>query len=421
MENPDSSFLNSGNTIINNEKDLNNHIYNFTNIINGQKKEIGNDSTLVKYPEDVMKEEILEFVWKYLSLEDKFNCTLVCKRLNNFVSSMNFFRPNIRTFWKSNCKKPKPLQTFTRNYKTLDFKSFDLCFLSPRYLKMLKYFSCSVIELKFNHSKVKKFCKVLAEFPLVESLELKDVTIISSKLALEKLPKFLHLRNLKIDGYSNHKMYGVFILFGCAEKIQSLSLKYANEMGVNELNHFLNQLNNSLEFLSFKSCKLIPDPLDSIFDCFDSLHQLRKLRLLHSDEVTKRVLTSKSIYELTDFEVKYNVRHKDQVTSFLRNYFKLKEINDLQLTEYQATKEPIITNIKSSNSENSITTFYHFHHCTSKSLNCYDHNKCKIIPLMDSELDWIQNKNFKAFLLIQVRDNVKDFNHLFRNQRIYQE
>ncbi|CAO1308579.1 unnamed protein product [Diamesa hyperborea] len=319
---------------------------------------------------------------------------------------MNFFRPNIYEYWRKNYKKPKPLLTFTRNYKTLDFKSFDLCFLSPRYFKMLKYFSCSVIELKFNHSysKVKKFCKVLAEFPLVESLELDNLTLEGPKLSLDKLPKILYLRNLKINGGWYFGVDGVLPLLGCAESIQSLSLKYA-KMEVEELNHFLNQLNNSLESLSFKSCKLIPDPLDSIFDCFDSLHQLRKLRLLHSDEVTKRVLTSKSIYELTDFELKYNVRHKDQVTSFLRNYFKLKEINDLQLTEYQATKEPIITNIKFPNSENIITTFYHFHHCTSKSLNCYDHNKCKTIPLMDSELDWIQNKNFKAFLLIQVRDN----------------
>ncbi|CAO1308555.1 unnamed protein product [Diamesa hyperborea] len=271
---------------------------------------------------------------------------------------------------------------------------------------MLKYFSCSVIELKLKEfsTKVEKFCKLLAEFPLVESLELGNITLEGPKLSLDKLPKFLHLRNLKINGGWYFGVDGVLPLLGCAENIRSLSLKYA-KMEVKELNHFLNQQNNSLEFLSFKSCKLIPDPLDSIFDCFDSLHQLHKLRLLHSDEVTKRVLTSKSIYELTDFEVKYNFSHKDQVTSFLRNYFKLKEINDLQLTEYEATKEPIITNIKSPNSENIITTFYHFHHCTSNSFNCYDHNKCKTIPLMDSELDWIQNKNFKAFLLIQVRDN----------------
>ena len=387
----------SFNTIINNSGESNNNTYNVTNILNG----------IIENKEDVMKEETLEFIWKYLSCDDKFNCTLVCKRFNNFICTMNCYWLN--NFWTS-----KPIPILSRDYQKVYIYDYDFNYLDQKMVKFLKHLGRSVTNLKLSHIKVDlmTFIEIFHEFPLLESLELNEIHIEDDELYLDDLPAFLHLRSLKMDRDQDRKMKRVLPIFGSALKIKTLSLAFG--MKLSELNDVLYQHRNSLEFLRLR-CVNTSTELD--FSSFDHLHQLRKLRLSYGSHLIQNASTFKCIHWITDLVVKYEARDKDKVHFFLQNYFKLKEINEDQLSKYDASKkpkDPITTNTKCPITGHMITTYYHIHHCDENR----NHKNCRPIPLKQ-ELNSInlllRHLKFNPirfhyyFLSIKVRENAENF------------
>lgn len=406
-ENPQSpegksfpSIASSFNTTINNSGDSNNNTYNVTNILNG----------IFENQEDVTKEETLQFIWEYLSRKDKLNCTLVCKRFNNFISTMNCFCLN-------NCWTKKAIPILSRDYQRVTIYNYDFNYMDLRMVKFLKHLGRCVNNLKLSYIKVDvmTLIDILDEFPLLKSLELNQLEFEDEKLFLDNLPKFLYLRNLKICNANN--LRGVLAIFGSALNIKTLSLRFSC-MESNELNKFLNEHRNSLESLRFRCLNISKYIKDSKLDfsSFDHLHQLRKLRLSYCCQLTQNIPTFKCIHWLTDFDVKYYARDKEKVNCFLHNYFVEKEINENQLSEFDASKEPIITKTKCPDTGHVIATYYHVHHCNEIG----SHKNCKSIPLKQLELNSINLlfKNLKLnpirriryfFLSILVRERADDF------------
>ena len=121
------------------------------------------------------------------------------------------------------------------------------------------------------------------------------------------------------------------------------------------------------------------------------------------------------IYVKELIRIVYSDREKENVRSFLQSYFKFKEINEYQLSKYDADecKEPIISKTKCTNTENVFTTFYNFHHCKSKKRFCYKHDQKNCIPisLIDLKLNEEQNfygMKFDFFLSIEVTQNTTE-------------
>ncbi|CAO1308194.1 unnamed protein product [Diamesa hyperborea] len=88
--------------------------YNSKTLVEAQEELINEE--VVK--EEVIKEEILQFVWKYLDIDEKFNCTLVCKRFNKFINEMDVFSLYLDERWSDKIALP----IFNRRYRTLCIK-----------------------------------------------------------------------------------------------------------------------------------------------------------------------------------------------------------------------------------------------------------------------------------------------------------
>ena len=370
-----------------------------------QKKAIPNDSTAIQ------RELILEHFWKYLSINDKKNLTLVNKRINNIISAIDGFSLKIVFFFGERSFVP----ILTRDYKTVKVWYCHFSYLDSSLLKMFEHLSKSVKQLKLDNIKtnIGTLMEFLCSLPLLETLDL-NILNLRDKGSLENLPKFLNLRHLNISSsFSNFNK--VIDIFACASNIQSLSL-YRMDIKMNALNNFCKRNKNSLNSLTIVRCELIPDSIQSNdLSIFDSLPKLRTLYLEFTNELTLSILTSKSFYWLTNIQLIYNSGEIEKFDSFLQNYFKQKEINELQLLEYEAKKykEPIITKTKCPNSENMITTFYHVHHCYSKFE--YNHKTCDRISLTNSELGNKINRISKvngSLLQIQVRENKEDIQNV---------
>lgn len=148
-------------------------------------KEINsNDFTTNEEQEDVTKEETLEFVWKYLSINDKFNCTLICKRFNSFISKMDYF--SLRLSLKTRSIDEKHIPTLSRNYKTVFIENYEFYSLKPRMINMLKFLSGSLTSLTVHRSNTNPMilCSMLNELPLLESLTLHFLTLLIMKIYL---------------------------------------------------------------------------------------------------------------------------------------------------------------------------------------------------------------------------------------------
>ena len=114
------------------------------------------------------------------------------------------------------------------------------------------------------------------------------------------------------------------------------------------------------------------------------------------------ILDTKCIHWLTDFEVFYLCYEKQIIYSFIAKYFLSKGVDELQLSEYEASKEPI----RSSNSK-----LYHIHHCSLKN-STYCHNSCVSLPLTKLDPNWIKDINLSSSLSIRVREDENEFKNI---------
>lgn len=436
-----TSIVNSSfNTVIRNAEGSTNNTYHISNMvtykIDKQSRKIQKkDLPTIKERNDQQEvlpnklltiedknELILNRIWKYLKIRDKFNCTLVCKRFNKFIIEMDYFCLHLDQNWPLF----KTLPTFKRSYKTLLIKEHYFENFSPTLQRMLQQLSGSVIRITLHRvaTDVITFRDILDELPLLESIELFEIQFQGFKASFVGTPKFGRLRNLKINvrraslvtWFSNSATANALLdIFSYAPKVTSLSM-YGINVEVKRFNKFLVQFIDKLESLSIINCCIKYNNSDdyNIFDCF--LH-LRSLSLYCSDEMLFKVLTSHILYSLTDLDVFFKSKEREKVCSFLQNYFLVKEIELNQLLEYdsQETKEPIVTYTECPYTDDLIVKYYHFHNCTYK-FNTYYHSKCETIPLTNLRSNLMTNKNKFAFFSIQVREDVigfkplKDFN-----------
>lgn len=351
------------------------------------------------------EEIILKCIWKYLDKEDKFNCTLVCKKFNNFISRMDYLHLNIYPF------NPDEKPLLTRNYKLVYMIHYHFHYLDTRMLNILKHLRHHLNELNLFSvtTNVIALYELLRELPMLKLLRLQNLFLKYVEFSLEEAPQLLHLKNVVI--YEMPFKRRVLLIFDSAPNIQSLSLE-DSEVELNEFKYFLNKHKNSLTSLSIKNCSMESECDSNDFDCLD---QLRKVNLIKCDEITLQLLSSKCMDWLTDLEVNYISTHKQKVNSSLRKYFERKRINKHQLSEYEAEAftKPIVTKIKCTNTGNIITKFYHVHHCYDLHNNKFhDHTTCRLITLINLILSEIGTRKCNSFLSVQVREDEKDFKNI---------
>ncbi|CAO1308170.1 unnamed protein product [Diamesa hyperborea] len=246
-----SSVVNSSfNTSIRNAEGSHNNIYNINNNVTfkidkqsrkNQKKDLPtikerNDQQEVlpnQLPTIEDKNElILKWIWKYLNIMDKFNCTLVCKRFNKFIIEMDYFCLHLHKSWPLF----KMLPTFKRSYKTLLIKDHYFENFSPTLQRMLQQLSGSLISITLHRvaTDVITFRDILDELPLLESFELFEIQFQGFKASFVGTPKFGRLRNLKINvrrpslvtWFSNSATANALLdIFSYAPKVTTLSIQ----------------------------------------------------------------------------------------------------------------------------------------------------------------------------------------------------
>lgn len=195
-------------------------VFNFLNIFlsrNSNVIEEEEEESEIITPKD--KNLILTLIWKYLDKDDKFNCTLVCYRFSKLISE-NYFSLNFNS-----SEKPRNfIPILTRNYKKITFFQFNFYHLDPRFIKMLKHLSNSLVELSLTNlnTNLMTLRDLLYELPMLERLELFDIKFKETELSLTDLPMFLHLRQLEIWFNDVERIYPIFKSATC---IQTLSLR----------------------------------------------------------------------------------------------------------------------------------------------------------------------------------------------------
>lgn len=311
-------------------------------IIEDQEQVISFDSPIVEDQEQVILyaspyhlkvNTIIKLIWKYLSKEDKLNCTMVCKRFNHIVSNMDCFRLVV-------CFPSKLhfIPQLSRHYKTVIFQHHQCNELKPLMHQMLKNLGQSVIELTFYDCEfsLMTLSEFVREFPLLKSLEV-NVNLTMKKvveLSMEDKPKLLQLKDLKIK-VNTDKLSEAFEMFGLSSKIESLSLHDA-VLSNEEFNDQLRKYKTSLQKLTLTRCimnkalNLHTLDLSDIrcklpskqFTRFDSTHRLCVLKLSDVNDEVLDFFNIKCTNRLTKLPADDTSRHqnKDYNYNFILSY-----------------------------------------------------------------------------------------------------
>lgn len=174
-------------------------------------------------------------------------------------------------------------------------------------------------------------CKFLSKLPLLETLELNiNLTMSDSIISCEKdLPKFLHLRDFKMD--INHEMIKESLeITSNAPKIEFLTIFNAG-FYINEFNFYLKKC-KSLKHLNLTKCTVdkqivmsdlkalqnnsINELLPMDFTSLNYLKQLNSLHLIEVNDVMLDILNSKCIGWLTELKIHYTFHQKEIVDEF---------------------------------------------------------------------------------------------------------
>lgn len=418
IESSVSSSFNTGNTYMG-PSNNNQTTFNINYNTNGEptNQEIPTDLPITPDQKDVKKkvitfnQKIMESIWTFLNTNDKFNCTLVCKTFNKFISDMNYFRLIIdksqeHDYTVFGFRHDK----LTRSYKKVTFENF--IFLAPTADYTNAYNTVSHLSRVANdvrfitcYFSLIKLYTILQQFSMLESLELniniKDENFDLTNL-ITNLPKMTQLK-IQLFGFNDYKFFEIFPL----SNIQSLSFNKIN-LSSKRLDIYLTQHKSSLRSLTLKNCLFSLQSVDFL-SSFDSLHELKELYLIDNSFGALEILNTECIDWLSDLEFFYDSFHynKSIVNEFFKNYLWKKEIYDLQLSEYGFPKGPIVTNTKCKFPENIKTTFYHLHHCDFKY--SYKNNEWESIPVTKPNIDIPRDVGRFSCLSIQVRDNLKDY------------
>ena len=297
------------------------------------------------------------------------------------------------------------------------YKNF--CKLNPLELRILRILSCSLMNLTVESypTKLSTLCELLYQFPLLKSLDLDINSIIKTVLPpiMEDLPKLLHLKQLKIEMRGNN-LNEIMTIFDTSS-IQSLKVFNA-EVEIEELNYCLLQHKDSLKSLTLKSCFPYNDnkfynfqPND--FNCFDCLHQLRKLYFIDTNCSTI-ILMTECIKWITDLKVvyrklpNYTVKEMD---SSVAQYFTAKGINERELLQQQRSRRPLIIMTNCPFTGKIIRSFIYVYHDFYND-SPYANNTCESIPLTLREANWNKYSDQYWIFSVHIRDNENDFKNI---------
>lgn len=300
-----------------------NILFKFTNFcrnifgLNGQREVIPKDK------------EILQLIWKYLSHEDKMNCTLVCKRFNYIISEMNYLRIN------ANLNAAfRYIPKLSRNYSSVRFENYKCDNLKPLMSQMLDHFQKSSMHFTLDDCQFEMttLLEVLYKFPLLESLHLNLILKMTNDLEIswETRPKLVHLKVLTLK-INDDKLKEILEMLSAALNLESISL-YDVKFKIEYLKAY-----KSLNSLSLQKCIMEPpfyksnlrtlDFESSVnvssvdYKKFDCLHNLRKLILNEVNNEMLEILKSNCIQRLTDFSVVFYKYQFDPMNIFWNEFF----------------------------------------------------------------------------------------------------
>lgn len=388
---------NRGDSMNNTTQNINN--FNFTR---QPQKAKPRKAIIQKVYKEVLSNDqtIIKLIWNFLSIEDKFNCTLVCKRFNYIISGMDCFHLLIHF--------PSDLHfipTLSRNYKIVIFQLYECNNLKPLMHKMLKHLGQSVTDLRFYKCQFNliTLCKFLCEFPLLESLELDMILTVKKivELSVEDKPKLLQLKDFKIK--VNDKFNETLDMTCSTSNIQSLSL-FDTIFEIDKISNMLKRNKRSLNYISLTKCNIKENKMSHLntlhldvrnklppndYRCFDSLDQLRVLHMSEVNSEMFKILDTKCIKWLSNLEIIYKSQQKKKMSDFFINYiFKFSDKRfvhisssefgfNLKTSSNHQLKNHIKFNRKSTD-ENVINTCFEFKHivscepflpCASRTIN----------------------------------------------------
>lgn len=157
-----------------------------------QKEMNSNYSVFIEYP------NILKLIWKYLSKEDKLNCTRVCKSFNNKVSDMNCFRLIARLPVKFG-----DVPRLSRHYDTVIYRRNKWNKIMQPNCSTMNPLDDNVIEQTFSNPlyNPKTLGNLVQVFPNFADtiLDMNLSTNNEIELCVENVPGLQHLKDLKMN------------------------------------------------------------------------------------------------------------------------------------------------------------------------------------------------------------------------------
>lgn len=310
----------------------------------------------ILYTEVIPNDQIImKLIWTYLNIEDKINCTLVCKRFNNIISDMNCFRLSVDL-----SSKFLVFPRLSRDYETVIFKNYECKNLKEPKKKMLKQLNRCVEKTIFSDCKFDMMALngFLSELSMLKSLELNMLLTIDDNIEIDfdDLPQLFQLEDLTIN-VNGDKTEEILNMFSCASNIQSLCLSLFNANIKHNVLYYMKRYKKMLKSLSFTRCivdkaenllNLNTLHLDSIkilqpkhYRSFDDLQNLRVLHLSKVDIDLLKILDTNCISCLTELKVDYSHFQRDLVNHLFAKYmYKI----GFDKVEYQTSKKSCILN-----------------------------------------------------------------------------
>lgn len=293
--------------------------------LNGQKEVFPNDK------------KVMELIWKHLNLQDKKNCSLVCRRFNTIISENNYFK-----ITKKLTSKYQIIPKLSRKYSTAHFEDYHCNKLKPLMNQMIDHFEHSLKNFTLNNCQFEMMTlnKILHKLPLLESLQL-NLTLKTNKeveLPVGGEPKLVHLEKLIIK-VNNEMLEEMLVMLSSALNIKSISL-FDAKFGIDMIDYLAQyrkltslsltkcimekpSFRYNLSDLDFDSSVKLPSVNYHSFDC---LENLCKLKLINVNNELLRILKSNCVQKITDCKIVYSYEQDFDVKYFFQNLISDKEL-----------------------------------------------------------------------------------------------
>ena len=300
--------------------------------------------------------KLMKLIWKYLRLDDKLNCRLVCKRFNKIVSEMDGFLINV--YFPSKVQK---IPKLTSNHQTIiiqHLNNLNCQSLELEVHQMLNQFKDSLIHLKLLDCKfhMMPLYEMLSELPMLKSLTLNTKLTMRTSIDLTKDDQ---LKLLNIEEMINNYDFGNKILDNARNGLK-INIKTLLDDETFSINKFKNSIKKSSGAQSLKFMKWIIKKAEIMSTCityyfnsnilissmddtsFDWLKQLNDLHLIDEFNEMMNLLKSKCIDELTGSETNITAEQKNILLEKIRRHLKENRLASIkQLKEYNGIRDDV--------------------------------------------------------------------------------